>query len=167
MTISVLAGFRGLNFVSVEVTTSVVLEAGSRMKIEAPRDRARVKKWALEVAMGSKKAAHAYLKGLETANKPALLREDRRDGETLFDPDASVQMRADEWDRIWLRDKAELPLPRLYQALHACRAEAAKADHARLPMSEHCCTTKEGSPRTIGRLLSSQLARFDREPGFH
>ena len=36
---------------------------------------------------------------------------------------------ADEWDRIWQRDKAELP--RLYRAFHACRAEAASAEHAR------------------------------------
>ena len=33
--------------------------------------------------MGYKKAAHADLKGLETANKLALLGEDRRDGNTL------------------------------------------------------------------------------------
>ena len=55
----------------------MVLETGSRQKIEASRDRARVnakvRKWALEVVMGSKKAAHAFLKGLETANTPALL----------------------------------------------------------------------------------------------
>ena len=63
-----------------------------------------------------------------------MLGEDRRHGVTLFDPDASVQLRANEWQR----DKAELP--RLYQALHACRAEAAKAEHARLTISDgrHC-----------------------------
>ena len=52
----------------------------------------------------------------------------------LFDPDACVQMRADEWDRFWLRDKAELPL--LHQAFRACRAEAVKAELARPPISD-------------------------------
>ena len=99
------------------------------------------------------------LKGLETANT-ALLGEDRRDGETLFDLDASVPMRADEWDRIWLRDKAELP--RLYQALHTCRAEAAKAEHVRPPISDGArpdafLRNKRGSALTIGRHLSSRL----------
>ena len=87
---------RGVEFVSVEAIEVMVLEAGSRMKIEASRDRARVnakvRKWALEAVMGSKKAAHACLKGLETLNTPALLGEDRGDGEKLFDPDASVQL---------------------------------------------------------------------------
>ena len=45
-----------------------------------------------------------------------------------------MQPRADEWNRIWQRVKAELP--RLCQALHACRAEAAKAEHARPPISD-------------------------------
>ena len=84
--------------------------------------------------MGSKKAALPYLKGLETLNTPALLGGDRRDGETLFDPDASVQLRPDEWDRLWQHDKAELP--QLYRALHACGAEAAKPGHARPPISD-------------------------------
>ena len=83
------------------------------MKFEASRDRARVnaevRKWALESVMGSKKVAHAYLKVSETINTPAMLGEDRRDGETLFDPNAAVQLRADGWDKIWQRDKAELP----------------------------------------------------------
>ena len=35
--------------------------------------------------------------------------------------------------RIWQRDKAELPRR---QALHACRAEAAKAERPRLPISD-------------------------------
>ena len=54
----------GVEFVSIEVITGIVLEAGSRMKIEASRDRARVNakvmKWTLETVMGSKKAAHAH-----------------------------------------------------------------------------------------------------------
>ena len=105
------------------------------MKIEASRNRApvnaKVRKWALEAVMGPKKAAHAYLKGSETINTPVMLGEG---GETLFDPNASVKLRAVEWDRIWQRDKAELP--RLYSALHACRTEAAKAEHARPPISD-------------------------------
>ena len=36
--------------------------------------------------MASMKAAHACLKDYENANTPALLGEDRRDGETVFDP---------------------------------------------------------------------------------
>ena len=36
--------------------------------------------------MGSKKAARAYLKESKTTNTPALLEKDRRDCETLFDP---------------------------------------------------------------------------------
>ena len=69
-------------------------------------------------------------------NTPVMLGEDRRDGETLFDPTALVQLklRRDERDRIWPRDKAELP--RLYRAVHACWAEAAKAEHARPPISD-------------------------------
>ena len=69
-----------------------------------------------------RKRRTAYLKGLETLNTPALLGEDCRDGENLFDPDASVQLRADEWDRIWQRDRAELP--RLNRALPSlsCRS---------------------------------------------
>ena len=63
-----------------------------------------------------------------------MLGEDRLDGETLFDLNASVQMRAGEWDRIWLRDKAELP--RLHRALHACLSEAAKDEHSRPPISD-------------------------------
>ena len=106
-------GLRGLEFFSSEVITGMVLEAGSRMKFEASRDRARVnakiRTWAFEAVVASKKAAHAFLKGLETFNTPALLGEDRRDGETLFDLNASVHLRADEWDRIWQPDKAELP----------------------------------------------------------
>ena len=93
---------RGVEFVSVEVITGTVQEAGSRMKSEASRDRARVnakvRKWSL-ARLGSKKAAHAYLKGSKTVNTPALLGEDRRDGETLFDPNASVQLWADEWEQ--------------------------------------------------------------------
>ena len=81
------------------------------------RVNAKGRKWALEAVMGSKEAAHAYLKGSEAVNASAMLGEGRRDGETLFDLKASVQLRADEWDRTWYRDEAELP--RLYQALHA------------------------------------------------
>ena len=44
---------------------------------------ATVGKWVLEAATGSKKAAHAHPKGLETLTTPALLGKDRRDGETL------------------------------------------------------------------------------------
>ena len=84
--------------------------------------------------MSSKKAAHAYLKGSEAVHTLAMLGEDRRDGETLFDHNAPVQLRADEWNRTWQRDKAELL--RLYQALHECRAEAAKAERARPPISD-------------------------------
>ena len=95
-----LLALRGVEFVSSKVITGMVLEVGSRMKFEASRDRARVyaqvRKWVLEAAMGSKKAAHAYLKGSETVNTPAMLGEDRRNGESLFDPNASVQMRPDE-----------------------------------------------------------------------
>ena len=65
----------GVALVSVKVITGMVLSAGSRMKTEASRDRARVdatvRKWALEAVMDSKKAAHAYLKGSETSNTPA------------------------------------------------------------------------------------------------
>ena len=96
--------------------------------MEASRDRARVsarvRRWALEAVMGSKKAAHASL-NLENANTTALLGENHRDGETLLDPNASVHMRADEWNKIWQRDTVELP--HLYQALHfeqSCRLAA-------------------------------------------
>ena len=102
------------------------------MKFDASRDRARVN--ALEAVTGFKKAVHPCLKGFEIVKTLAVLEEDRRNGESLFDPNASLQLRADEWNRIWQRDKAEQP--RLYQALHACRAEAAKAEHARPPISE-------------------------------
>ena len=58
---------RVVEFVRTDVITGMVLEAGSRMKIEASRGparvNARVRKWALEAVMGSKKAARAYLKG--------------------------------------------------------------------------------------------------------
>ena len=78
-----------------------VLEGGSRQKFAESRDRARanarVRKWALEAVMGFKRAAHAHLKGLENFSTPAVLGEDRRDGRTLVDPNASVRMRADEW----------------------------------------------------------------------
>ena len=115
---------RGIEFVSVEVITGMVLEAWSRMKFEASRDRARRSgNGHSRLPMGIQESG-----GSETINTPAMLGEDRRDGETLFDPDASVQLRADEWDEIWQRDKAEQP--RLYRALHACRAEASKAEHA-------------------------------------
>ena len=90
---------RGVELVSTEVITGMVLEAGSRMKFEASQDRARVnvkvRKWALGAVMGAKKAAHAYLKVSETINTPAMLGEDRRDGETPFVPQcigASVQL---------------------------------------------------------------------------
>ena len=59
------------------------------MKIESSRDRVRatatatVGKCAFEAATGSKKAAHAHPKGLETVTTPALLGKDRRDRETL------------------------------------------------------------------------------------
>ena len=72
--------------------------------------------------------------GTRGYNTPATLGEDRRDGVTLFDSIASVKLRADEWDRIWQRDKAEPP--RLYRALHACRTDAAKVDYAYPPMSD-------------------------------
>ena len=49
--------------------------------------------------MGSKKAAHAYLKGV--GNHQHACHVGR---ETLFGPDASVKLRADGWDRIWQRD---------------------------------------------------------------
>ena len=96
---------RGVEFVSIEVITGMVLEAGSRMKFEASRDRARVnaevRKWALEAVMGSKKAAHAHLKLSETINTPAMLGEDRRDGETLFDTQCTgVQLRVGEWENF-------------------------------------------------------------------
>ena len=98
--------------------------------------------------MVSKKAAHACLKGSEAVNTPAMLEEGRRDGETLFDPQASVQMQADEWDRIWQCDEAELP--RLHQALHACRAEAEEPEHARPPISD-------GAPaRAVGLLRNKR-----------
>ena len=85
--------------------------------------------------MAPKKAAHACLKWSESSNTPSTLGEDRRDGETLFDPTASVQLWADEWDRgFGKRDRAEQP--RLCSAFHACRAEAAKAEHARPPVSD-------------------------------
>ena len=63
-----------------------------------------------------------------------MLGKDRRDGQTLLDPNASVKLRADEWNRIWQCDKAELP--RLHRALQTCRVEAAKAAHARPPISD-------------------------------
>ena len=76
--------FLGVEFVSIEVITGTVLEAGSRMKFEASRDRARVNakvsKWALEAVMGSKKVAHAHLKGSETIITPAMLGEATRQG---------------------------------------------------------------------------------------
>ena len=54
----------------------MVLDAGSRLNVEASRDRTRVnaevRKWALEAVMGSKKAAHAFLVGWETVNTPAM-----------------------------------------------------------------------------------------------
>ena len=108
----------------------MVLEAESRLKVEAARARACVNAGVREVSLrggdGIQKAAHAHLKGLENADTPALLGEDRRDGEALFDPNEPVQTR--------VGDKIELPL--LDQALHACRAEAAKAEHARPPISD-------------------------------
>ena len=98
MTISGLAASAGM-----------VLEARSRMKVESSRGRARVKtkvrKCAHEAVMGSKKALHAYLKGLETFSTSALLGEDRRRGESLFGPSASLQLRAGEWDSILKHDK--------------------------------------------------------------
>ena len=90
-------------------SAGMVLEAWSRMKVETSRGRARVKtevrKCAHEAVMGSKKALHAYLKGLETFNTSALLGEDRRRGESLFDPNASLQLRASEWDSLLKHDK--------------------------------------------------------------
>ena len=122
-TISGIAGSEALNFVTFEVITGMMLEAGSRKKIEASRVRARVnakvRKSALEGVMGSKKAAHAYLKGSETTNTPALLGKDRRDCETLFDAQCIGAIA--EWDS----DKQACP-----------RAEAAKAEHARPPISD-------------------------------
>ena len=74
------------------------------VKFEAARDRAlvyaKVRMLAFEAVMGSKKAAHAHLKGPETVNAPAMLGEDRRSGESLFDPNASVHFHVDEWDKI-------------------------------------------------------------------
>ena len=68
---------RGFEFVSIDVVMGMVQEAGSRMKIEASRDRARVnakvRKWALEAVTCSNKAAHACLKGSETVNTPGKL----------------------------------------------------------------------------------------------
>ena len=56
MTTFGLAGFVSSNFVSIEVVTGMVLEAGSRLKNEASRDRARVnarvRKCALEAVEG-------------------------------------------------------------------------------------------------------------------
>ena len=57
--------------------------------------------------------------------------EDRRDG-----------------DRIWQRDKDELP--RLQRALHACRTEAAKAEHARLAISDGAL------PRAVASLRNNR-----------
>ena len=45
-----------------------------------------------------------------------------------------MQLRAEKWDTVWQRDNAGLP--RLYQVLHACRAEAAMAEHARPTISD-------------------------------
>ena len=39
----------------MEVITGMVLEAGSRLKIEAARDRGRVRKWALEAVVPRKR----------------------------------------------------------------------------------------------------------------
>ena len=65
-----------------------------------------------------------------------------------------MKLRADERDRVWQRDKAELPRP--YRGLHACWAEAAKAEHARPPISDvawACAVALLRNKRGIGRTL--------------
>ena len=125
------------------------------MKVEASRDRARVtakfRKWALEAVMGSKKAALAHLKGLETLNTPALLGEDRRDGEKLFDFDASVQLRADENYRDCTKPSTPVaPKPQRLSML------ALPSRTGPWPAPSLSCATRGGSALTIGRLLSSR-----------
>ena len=84
--------------------------------------------------MGSKKAAHAYLKGLETLNTPALLGEDCGDGENLFDPDASVQLRQTSGTESG--SATGLSYRDCTERFHACRAEGASAEHARPPIPD-------------------------------
>ena len=60
---------RFVDQVSDGVVTGIVVEVGSRLKIEASRDRARVS----SMLLCAKKAAHAYLKGLEAADTTVLM----------------------------------------------------------------------------------------------
>ena len=108
-TISGLAGSSALEFVSIEVITGMVLEAGSRLEIEASRDRARVNakvtKWPLEAVMGSKNAEGVG----HQEHAPPCWRGSPRGRDAVRHQMRGLKLRPDEQDRIWQRDKDKLP----------------------------------------------------------